>query len=55
MSPAVGDVIVIVPVATVHVGSTAVVVGAAGAVGTAPIVTSAAAEIQPAAFCAVIV
>ena len=55
MSPAVGEVIVIVPVATVQVGSTCAVVGVGGAPGAAAIVTSAAVEIQPAAFCAVIV
>src|SRR4030095_167940 len=55
VSPAVAEVIVIVPVATVQVGSTVCVTGVAGAPGAAATVALASAEIQPAAFCAVTV
>ena len=50
MSPVVDEVIVIVPVGVVHVGSTTLAVGAAGADGAGLIVTEAAPDIQPAAF-----
>src|SRR4029453_17049823 len=50
VSPAVAEVIVIVPVATVQVGSPVWVTGAAGAPGAAATVALASAEIQPAAF-----
>ena len=53
VSPAVADVTVIVPVATVQVGSTCVNVGAVGVAGCAAIVMLAAGDVQPAAFCAV--
>ena len=53
VNPAVGDVTVIVPVATKHVGCVTVAVGADGVAGCAFTVTLVGAEVQPAAFLAV--
>ena len=50
VNPAVAEVIVIVPVGTAHVGSTAFSAGAVGVAGAAATVAVASAEIQPAAF-----
>ena len=50
MRPAVADITVIVPVATVQVGSTRVNVGAVGVAGCGAIVILAAGEVQPAAL-----
>src|SRR5688572_7733241 len=54
VNPAVAEVIVIVPVATVHVGSTTSSAGAAGAVGTSATGTSTA-VVQPDPLSTVIV
>ena len=53
VKPVVVDVMVMVPVATVQVGCTVLVVGAAGVGGCALTVTLVIEEIQPSLFCAV--
>ena len=51
--PGAGDVTVIVPVETVHVGCATDVVGAAGVAGWTSTVILATADIHPVVFCAV--
>jgi hypothetical protein len=52
-NPAIAEVTVIIPVASVHVGCVTVTVGAAGVGGCAFIVATVAEETHPAAFLAV--